>query len=122
MARALVVEDDADLLELLGKHLHRLGCEVTLAKNGRAGLDALAECPPDVAIVDILLPDMDGHDVIEALRKAQGDRPCRIVTTSVLDPQDIGADSDAVLPKPFSRNDFDRVVRPLLEELRSAAP
>jgi two-component system OmpR family response regulator len=115
---ALVVEDDVDLLELLGKHLQRLGCEVTLAKTGTAGLAAMSKVQPDLAIVDILLPDMDGYEVIDALRAAGGTHRCRIVTTSVLDPQDIGAGSDAVLAKPFSRQDVDRVLLPLLAELR----
>jgi len=121
VATALVVEDDGDLLALLGKHLERLGCVPTLVKTGRAGLDAIAKAPPDLAIVDILLPDMDGHEVIQALRALE-DHHCKIVTTSVLDPQDIGEDSDAVLPKPFGRTDVDRVLLPLLAELRTSGP
>ena len=117
-----MVEDDPDLLELLGKHLERLGCEATLAPSGRAALDAIALALPELAIVDILLPDMDGHKVIEALRAAEVGRHCMIVATSVLDPDDIGQANDAVLAKPFTRNDVDRVLLPLLEEIRPSSP
>jgi CheY-like chemotaxis protein len=114
---ALVVEDDSDLLALLGKHLERLGCATTLAKTGKAGLEAIAHACPDLAVIDILLPDMNGLEIVAVLRSAEAVR-CRIVTTSVLDPDDFRAGSDAVLAKPFSRRDVDRVLLPLLEELR----
>lgn len=122
MTTALVVEDDGDLLVLLGRHLERLGCTTTLVKTGRAGLDAIANTFPDLAVIDILLPDMNGLEIVAALRGAKEKPRCRIVTTSVLDPDDFRAGSDAVLAKPFSRSDVDRILVPLIEELRPTSP
>jgi CheY-like chemotaxis protein len=114
MVLALVVEDDADLLALLGRHLERLGCEVLLASNGRRAIELALQRPPDLAVVDILLPDMDGHAVIFELRELHSGHGCVVVTTSVLDASDIGGDADAVLPKPFGRADVERIVGPLI--------
>ena len=112
----LVVEDDADLLELIGAHMRRLGCSVSLAGNGYEAMQAAMIQVPDVAVIDIVLPDIDGRMIVGALRANELTSNCRIVVTSVLDPADISAASDAVLAKPFDRVDVDRVFRPLLAE------
>jgi two-component system OmpR family response regulator len=115
---ALVVEDDADLLELIAAHMRRLGCSVSLARSGTEGLFAALDRTPDIAIVDIELPDMDGRSLIGTLRRNRSTAQCRIVVTSILDPHDFTATGDAVLAKPFDRSDVDRVVGALLNDLR----
>jgi CheY-like chemotaxis protein len=101
---ALVIEDERDVLELLGAHLSRLGYRVSGAENGERGLElALAE-PPDVIIVDMLLPGIDGREVVRRLRADPATRDCSILLCSVLDRADLaGVDADAVLTKPFGR-------------------
>ncbi|MDP9418256.1 MAG: response regulator, partial [Actinomycetota bacterium] len=112
--RVLVVEDDADVSALLASHLHRLGLDVVEADSGERGLEFATADPPDVVFVDMVLPGMDGGEVVAALRADERTRSCRIVFTSVLDPTDFtGLPFDALLPKPFTRRDVARLLAAL---------
>jgi DNA-binding response OmpR family regulator len=67
--RVLVVDDHLDASELLCMNLERLGHECRSAKDGTSALAIAAELVPHVAIVDLWLPDMTGHDVARTLRQ-----------------------------------------------------
>jgi CheY-like chemotaxis protein len=114
--RVLVIEDEPDVMGLLVRHLRRLGCTVEEASTGRDGLRAAKENPPDVVVVDILLPDIDGNEVIRELRAHGPTKACRVVTTSILDPSEYSAVGDQVLSKPFSRRSVERVLAALTSE------
>ena len=120
----LVVEDDLDVRRLLQAHLQRLGCDVRAAASGEEGLAMAFAAAPDVAVIDVVLPGLDGRDVMRTLRGHAATRGCALVLTTVLDPDDVGGHADvgpdAVLPKPFTRQDVRRVlasVRPPAQEL-----
>lgn len=113
--RALIVEDDPDVLALLASHLRRLGCKVILAASGEEALDSVAALPPDLAVIDILLPGMDGRQLLDALRADPSTAKCVTVSTTVLDAGEIGRSFDAELPKPFTRRDIERVLGPLMQ-------
>ena len=118
-ARVLVIEDDVDVLDLLVSHVRRLGCTVVGSESGEHALALACADPPDVVIVDMLLPGMDGREVVRALRAGVRTAACRIVVSSVLDPQDVSDLAaellvDATLPKPFSRTDVARVLGDVL--------
>ncbi len=81
----LLVDDDTDLLRLLRRRLERDGYEVMAVEGGRQALLALERRFPDLAIVDILMPDMDGFQVAAEIKK-QGDIPL-IFLTSVAETQ-----------------------------------
>jgi DNA-binding response OmpR family regulator len=67
-ARILVVDDDPDILDLLRMHLSSAGYEVRTARDGiEAGYRVLSE-PPDLIITDVNMPDMDGFELVAALR------------------------------------------------------
>ncbi len=70
MPKVLVVDDNSELLALLSSSLEDAGYVVQTAQRGRAALDLLKKDRPDVAIVDILLPDVMGFEVGQALRRA----------------------------------------------------
>jgi len=119
---ALVIEDERDVLELLSGHLDRLGYRVTGAQTGERGVAmALAE-PPDVVVVDMLLPDIDGREVVRRLKADGRTDHCAIVVCSVLDADEI-ADMpvDAVLAKPFGKAAVAELVRALADR-REAKP
>ncbi|WP_186762851.1 response regulator [Lentzea tibetensis] len=104
VSKVLVIEDDQDILGLLECHLNAMGFEVTLAHTAELGLDLARADPPDVVVVDIVLPGRDGRWVIRELRADPSTRRCQIVVTTMLDPDDIGVgDVDAMLLKPFDR-------------------
>ncbi|WP_344865575.1 response regulator [Planomonospora alba] len=114
--RVLVIEDEQDVCDLLRRHLSGLGCEVRTADNGELGLLLAVTDPPDLVVLDIRLPGVDGRQVARALQADPRTRGCRIVVTSVLDAEDLlDINADAVLPKPFRRADVKRAVDSLWE-------
>ena len=62
-SRVLVVEDEADIRDLLAFHLERDGYQVTRATTGPEALLALRAAPPDLVILDLMLPELDGLEV-----------------------------------------------------------
>jgi two-component system, OmpR family, response regulator len=67
-ARLLVVEDEPTILELLSGSLRFAGFDVLTAASGREALRAAAAVRPDLILLDVMLPDGDGFDVIRAVR------------------------------------------------------
>jgi CheY-like chemotaxis protein len=115
----LVIEDERDLLDLIDGHLRRMGCRVSRASTGEEGLDRARADPPDMIIVDVLLPGIDGREVTRQLRADPRTRDCRIIISSVLDPQDTDdIASDAVLAKPFRRARITDVVTSIAGRIR----
>jgi len=105
MIRALVVDDAADLRFLMREVLSRSGVAVEEATSGLDALDRLESDPPDVVILDVQMPDMDGWETLSAIRRRQGDRMGVILCTVRSHPADavrayeLGC--DAFVAKPF---------------------
>ncbi|MFE9776195.1 two-component system response regulator [Streptomyces sp. NPDC005931] len=111
LVHVLVIEDDPDVSALLGRHLVGLGCHVTVADSGEKGLELAYAHPPDMVIVDVLLPGVDGREVIRRLRADQRTKRCHLVVSSVLDPADLsGLGTDDLLAKPFRQAAVARLV------------
>nr|BFE89455.1 hypothetical protein GCM10020093_120570 [Planobispora longispora] len=109
--RVLVIDDEQDVLDLLTRHLGGLGCQVRTANTGELGLSLAVRDPPDLVVLDVRLPGVDGREVTRALRADPRTRDCRIIITSVLDMEDlVDIHADAVLPKPFRRADVKKAV------------
>ncbi len=68
-ATVLVIDDDVTLLELIRDHLDMAGYRVLLAVEGTLGLKIAQESPPDLVILDVMMPGMDGWDVCQTLRE-----------------------------------------------------
>ena len=126
----LLVEDDATLRETLALNLRTAGYEVTTAGDGVAALDAARSREPDLVLLDLMLPELDGLTVCRTLR-GFSDAPVIILTarTGELD-KIVGLESgaDDYLTKPFSIGELQARIRALLrragcrqprEELRS---
>ncbi|MEZ9196723.1 response regulator [Shewanella sp. 10N.286.54.B9] len=111
MSRILLIDDDLGLSELLAQLLELEGFDLTLAHDGQAGLDLAVEQSFDLILLDVMLPKLNGFEVLRALRTkkqtpvlmltARGDEIDRVVGL------EIGADD--YLPKPF--NDRELVAR-----------
>src|SRR6058998_3326514 len=114
--RILLIEDDARLAEMVSEYLGEAGFRVSVARQGRSGLDRLAREPFDALVLDLMLPDMDGLEVCRQLRArsdvpllmltARGDAADRIVGL------EIGADD--YLPKPFEPRELLARLRAIL--------
>jgi CheY-like chemotaxis protein len=98
--RILVVEDSDDQRDLLRAFFEKAGCAVVTVKNAEEAIPAYKQTAPELAVVDLVLPGMDGWALVERLRS---DLPeCAIAVTSVLDASKY-PDAHAILPKPFTR-------------------
>jgi len=107
--RVLVVDDEAPITELLSTALRYMGYEVTTARTGSAALESASKSPPDLVVLDVMLPDIDGFEVCRRLR-ADGD----FVPVIFLTARD--AEDDRVTG--FIRGGDDYVTKPFsLEEL-----
>ncbi len=84
MARILLVEDEASLRRLIGYALESKGYEVLVAVDGRQGLDMARSESPDLILLDMVMPEMSGMEVLSALKKDARlkDIPVLIVTAS----------------------------------------
>jgi two-component system phosphate regulon response regulator PhoB len=118
MPRVLVVDDEKDLRSLLEYNLVQAGFSVVTAENGREALDRVRESPPDLVLLDVLLPDMPGTEVLKALRRSSP-RPLPILMLTAKGEEidrvlglELGADDYVV--KPFSVRELILRVRALL--------
>ena len=80
MTRILVVEDNVDLAGGLRNNLEIEGYEVTLAHDGAAGLAAFETTAPDLVVLDLMLPAMDGYRVLHEIRRARSTIPVLLLT------------------------------------------
>ena len=114
--RVLVVEDDTKTAEIIGSYLRKSGYDVTITHNGKLGLRAALEDPPDLVVLDLLIPALDGLQVCQALR-AHSAVPI-IMLTALSTEQDklMGLDmgADDYLTKPFSPRELVARVRAVL--------
>jgi DNA-binding response OmpR family regulator len=124
--RVLVVEDDDDIAQALQRSLRMEGYEVRIAGDGAAGLEQAGAFAPDLVILDLGLPKLDGIDVARSLR-AQDDIPILMLTArdaleSRVEGLDAGADD--YLVKPFERQELLARMRALLRRRppRGSAP
>jgi CheY-like chemotaxis protein len=84
-ARILIVEDDSDSREMLGRKLRTLGWTVSEAKNGRVALERVREHKPELILLDLMMPEMDGFEFAEELRQSEAWREIPIVVVSAKD-------------------------------------
>jgi DNA-binding response OmpR family regulator len=125
-ARVLVVEDDADIADVLVRSLRLEGYDVRLATDGVAALDDAHAFLPDVVILDLGLPRLDGVEVAKQLRR-DDDTPILMLTArDALEARVIGLDAgaDDYLVKPFERQELLARIRALLRRRppRGSAP
>ncbi len=123
MAHVLVIEDDPDIRRSLVRSLTDHGHAVSTAPAGLPGLQQAVDEPPDLVLLDLGLPDIDGHEVLRMLRAVR-DTPVIIVTARDDDPSvvkalDSGAD-DYVL-KPFTSEQLQARIRAVLRRARAEA-
>ena len=105
-ASVLVIEDDASAVRLLREYLEPVGYDVHIATDGEAGLTAARAEPPAAVLLDILLPGIDGWEVLRRMRDDPALRDVPVVILTVVDERDVGLALGAVdyLVKPVSRD------------------
>ncbi|HLH30203.1 MAG TPA: response regulator transcription factor, partial [Terriglobia bacterium] len=123
MERVLIVDDDPDIQRLVSYNLTQAGFQVTAASNGRSALDTVHEDPPDLIILDVMMPDIDGMEVCRTLRQEEASRRIPIIMLTARGEEidrvvgfEIGAD-DYVM-KPFSPRELVLRVKSILRRVR----
>lgn len=130
VARSIViVEDNDDVRDLLGLKLRRLGHNVASASDGVAGLETVLEQQPDLALVDLGLPGIDGFEVAKEIRQKLGDDVVLIAVSGFGQPDDkrraLEAGFDEHITKPADVHDIENVLKrfpPRVERPRQGAP
>src|SRR5689334_15915270 len=122
MERVLIVDDDPDIQRLVSYNLLQAGFAVSTADSGRAALESLQQQPPDLIILDLMLPDIDGMEVCRTLRQRETAVRTPIIILSARGEEkdrvsgfESGADDYVV--KPFSPTELVLRVKAILKRL-----
>ena len=78
----LIVEDDPETREMLRRVLEKQGCTVNEAENGKVGLDRVEQSTPDLILLDLMMPEMDGFQFLEVLRGQEETRAIPVVVVT----------------------------------------
>jgi two-component system response regulator CpxR len=120
----LVIDDDVELCGLLGEFLQREGFTVECEHDGKRGLDRALQCGCDLVVLDVMLPSLDGFEILRRLRPhsrvpvlmltARGEDVDRIIGL------ELGADD--YLPKPFNPRELSARIRAILRRVEARPP
>jgi DNA-binding response OmpR family regulator len=121
-AHILVVDDEPSISEVVSLYLEQAGYKVTVVQDGQAALDTLARSLPDLVILDLMLPKVDGLEITRRLR-AQGNTPIIMLTarreeTDRIVGLEMGADDYVV--KPFSPRELVSRVKAVLRRVQNS--
>jgi len=118
--KVLIVDDDPNILMSLEFLMRKNGYEVFIARNGSEAMELLEQNTPDLALLDIMMPDVDGYEICKHVKTSDQLKSCKIVFISAKTKEsDIqkGYDSgaDLYITKPFSTKNVVSKVKELLE-------
>jgi len=132
MARILIIDDDVMLLDLLQLHLSGRGISVEVAESAAVALRSIIESPPDLIMLDLGLPDLDGMEVLQAIKGDETTRhlPVIVITGTDTEARHLQAKAlgaDAFLTKPVERDAlineiFSRLARSVASKPASTPP
>ncbi|MGI9510270.1 MAG: response regulator transcription factor [Geminicoccaceae bacterium] len=121
--RVLLAEDEPNIVESLTFLLDRAGFEVTVATDGRRALDSALDAVPDVLILDVMLPELDGYEVLRQLRSdRRTDKLPVVMLTAKGQREDretaLACGADLFITKPFANADIISAVKQLADGQR----
>jgi len=119
LAKVLVIDDDESSLEISKRILSRRGYSVITASSGSTGIKMAQEQHPDIIVLDVIMPEMDGWQVLEALKEQTETMEIPIIMQSMLSERELGLamGADEYLTKPVDKADLPNAVRKLLPAL-----
>ena len=124
-SKLLLVDDDSQLAAMLHEYLELQGFQVELCEDGESALAKMAQALPDLVILDVMLPGINGFDVLEKLREQHSDLPVIMLTAR-------GEESDRILglmrgaddylPKPFNPLELSARIQAVLKRAGGSKP
>jgi CheY-like chemotaxis protein len=126
MSRVLVIDDESTVGVVLRYAFDAKGHETVVAEDGRSGINLALEEHPDAIVLDLMMPRVNGYDVLDALRDADGmeEIPVLVLTAVALSSERercLSAGADAVMTKPFDPYQVVEVLDDLLVASRLEA-
>lgn len=128
MARKiLIVDDEVDLSELLAYNLGRGGYEIMVANDGRSAISAAGRFRPDLVILDVMMPELNGIEVAERLKRDSATRHIPIImltakTDEIDELHGLAAGADDYVTKPFSMKVLEARIEAVLRRAEGAQP
>jgi len=124
--KILVVDDEPNIVQTLQDRLEMNEYQVVTAGNGREGLEKVEQERPDVILLDVIMPIMDGHEMLEMLRKQPGGRDVSVIMlTARSQTQDIARANacgiDDYIVKPFDLSELLEKIESVVEHRKSVA-
>jgi len=122
--RILIVEDETGLAEAVAFALEQEGFQVQIAGDGATALKEYEQAPPDVVILDIMLPGLSGWDLLRVMNKRQPDVPVIMLTARAEEADRVAGlemGADDYVTKPFSMRELVARVRAVLRRAKSAS-
>jgi two-component system phosphate regulon response regulator PhoB len=124
MTAILIADDDPDIRDLVAFKLEQAGFDVTAVDNGLAALSAAQQAPPDLVVLDVMMPGMSGIDVCRELRNqaSTGSLPIILLTARAQEGDvevGFGAGADDYVVKPFSPRELVSRVEAVLARMRA---
>jgi DNA-binding response OmpR family regulator len=119
LATILVIDDDDVSLEISERILGKKGYSVLTASNGEQGISSARENHPDIIVLDVIMPGMDGWQVLEQLKENEHTRDIPIIMQSMLSERELGLakGADDYLTKPIDKGQLTGAVRKLLPDV-----
>jgi DNA-binding response OmpR family regulator len=119
MQRIVVIEDEDAIANAVAVRLRGEGHEVSIASDGASGVELVGRTAPDLVILDVMLPGIDG---LEVCRRIQRDRPVPVLMLTALDTETdllvgLGVGADDYMTKPFSPRELGARVKALLRRV-----
>lgn len=119
MEHIFIVEDEVDIAALLAFNLERVGFKVTLSHDGKDGLAQIKATKPDLIILDVMLPSLDGYQILSELQQDSLTIPTPVIMLSARVQEEdyirgLKKGADAYLAKPFSPKELIKSVKEIL--------
>lgn len=124
IAHVLVIEDEADISELIAYNLEREGYQVTTRADGEAGLNQARREVPDLILLDLMLPSMDGIEVCRNLKSESATKHVPVIMVTAKGEESdvvlgLGIGADDYVSKPFSPRELTARVKAMLRRARN---
>lgn len=121
----LAIEDEPDVLEVIKYNLEQEGYNVTTSRDGEVGLDKVREDPPDLVLLDLMLPGIDGVELCRRIKSEEETEDVPVIMVTAKDSESdvvlgLGVGADDYVTKPFSPRELVARVKAVLRRASTA--